>query len=45
MFEQLNNPELMQRLQKEIPILTAQVRTLYAEFDKKFHISNKFLKF
>lgn len=39
MFEQLNNPELMQRLQKEIPILTAQVRALYAELDKKFHLN------
>ena len=36
MFEQLNNPELMQNLQKEIPILTAQIRALYKEFDKKF---------
>ena len=26
---------LAQALQKEIPILTAQIRSLYAEFDKK----------
>lgn len=39
MFEQLNNPQLMQQLQKEIPILTAQIRALYAEFDKRFHLN------
>ena len=27
---------LAQALQKEIPVLTAQIRSLYAEFDKKF---------
>lgn len=30
---------LAQALQKEIPILTAQIRSLYAEFDKKFHLN------
>lgn len=34
-----NNPELMRRLQKDIPILTAQIRSLYAELDKKFHLN------
>lgn len=32
------NTELIRRLQKEIPILTAQIRSLYAEFDKKYHL-------
>lgn len=31
-------PELMNRLQKDIPILTAQIRALYTELDKKFHL-------
>ena len=31
-------PELMRRLQKDIPILTAQIRALYSELDKKFHL-------
>ena len=39
MFEQLNNPELKQQLQKEIPILTAQIRAVYAELDKIFHLT------
>lgn len=30
---------LSQALQKEIPILTVQIRSLYAEFDKKFHLN------
>ena len=30
---------LAQALQKEIPILTAQIRSLYVEFDKKFHLN------
>ena len=30
---------LSQALQKEIPILTAQIRSLYAKFDKKFHLN------
>ena len=34
-----NNPELMRRLQKDIPILTAQIRSLYVELDKKFHLN------
>ena len=38
MFEQLNDPELMQNLQKEIPIITAHIRAVYAELDKKFHL-------
>ena len=40
MFEQLNNPELMQNLQKEIPIITAHIRAVYAELDKKFHLNS-----
>lgn len=32
------SPELMRRLQKDIPILTAQIRALYTELDKKFHL-------
>lgn len=34
-----NNTEFMRRLQKENPILTAQIRSLYAELDKKFHLN------
>ena len=34
-----DNQELMRRLQKDIPILTAQIRSLYTELDKKFHLS------
>ena len=34
-----NNPDLMRRLQKDIPILTAQIRSLYMELDKKFHLN------
>lgn len=34
-----NNRELMRRLQKDIPVLTAQIRNLYAELDKKFHLN------
>ena len=33
-----DNPELIRRLQNEIPILTAQIRSLYTELDKKFHL-------
>ena len=33
------NTELARRLEKEIPILTAQIRHLYAELDKKYHLS------
>ena len=29
---------LRQRLQKEIPILTALIKNLYGELDKKFHL-------
>ena len=32
------NAELITALQKEIPVLTAQIRALYAELDKKFHL-------
>ena len=32
------NTELFRILQNEIPILTAQIRALYAEFDKKYHL-------
>lgn len=39
MLEQLNNPELMQNLQKEIPVITAHIRSVYAELDKKFHLN------
>ena len=31
--------DLMRRLQNEIPILTAQIRALYKELDKKFHLN------
>ena len=34
-----NNAELMNLLQKEIPILTANIRDLYEELDKKYHLS------
>lgn len=30
--------ELVQKLHKEIPILTAQIQALYHEFDKKYHL-------
>ena len=32
-------PEMRRQLQNDIPILTAQIRALYTEFDKKFHLS------
>ena len=32
--------DLMRRLQNEVPILTAQIRSLYAELDKKFHLNS-----
>ena len=32
-------PELMNRLQKDILILTAQIKGLYAELDKKFRLN------
>ena len=32
-------PEIMQKLQKDIPILTAQIKALYTELDKKFHLN------
>lgn len=33
------NTELMKLLQKEIPVLTAHIRAVYEELDKKFHLS------
>ena len=39
MNKQLNSPELIKALQNEIPILTAQIRALYEELDRKFHLS------
>ena len=39
MNRQLDNPELIHALHKEIPILTAQIRALYDELDDKFHLS------
>lgn len=32
------NTELIRTLQKEIPILTAQIRALYAELDREYHL-------
>ena len=39
MNNQLNDPELIRALHKEIPILPAQIRALYEELDHKFHLS------
>ena len=39
MNRQLDNPELIHALHREIPILTAQIRALYDELDHKFHLS------
>lgn len=36
---QYQNVELMNALQKEIPILTAQIHALYEELDNKYHLS------
>ena len=33
------NQFLRQRLQKEIPILTALIQNLYQELDRKFHLN------
>ena len=33
------NQFLRQRLQKEIPILTALIQNLYKELDRKFHLN------
>lgn len=38
-MNQYHNAELARALQNEIPILTAQIRALYAELDKKFHLN------
>ena len=38
-MNQYHNPELARALQNEIPVLTAQIRALYAELDKKFHLN------
>ena len=35
---QNENMDLIRALQNEIPILTAQIRALYAELDKKYHL-------
>ena len=35
-MSQYIDTELIHRLQRETPILTAQIRSLYAELDKKF---------
>ena len=32
-------PEIRRQLQNDIPILSAQIRALYTELDKKFHLS------
>ena len=32
-------PEHMRRLQKDIPVITAQIRALYSELDKRFHLN------
>lgn len=37
-MSQYIDTELIHRLQRETPILTAQIRSLYAELDKKFHL-------
>ena len=37
-MQQKDNLELIQKLQKEIPILTTQIRALYRELDKKFYL-------
>lgn len=38
MMNPYDNPELNRLLQKNVPILTAQIRALYSELDKKFHL-------
>ena len=38
-MKELNNVELLRKLQKDIPILTAQIRHLYTELDKKYHLN------
>ncbi len=35
----LDEQELIRLLQKDIPVLTAQIRNLYAELDRKFHLN------
>lgn len=37
-MNQFNNIEVIRKLQKEIPILSAQIRALYSELDRKFHL-------
>lgn len=39
MMSQSQNTVLLQTLQKEIPIITAQIRSLYTELDQRFHLS------
>lgn len=38
-MNQYENTELIKKLHKDIPVLTAQIRHLYAELDKKFHLN------
>ena len=38
------NQFLRQRLQKEIPILTALIQNLYQELDRKFHLNGVLMK-
>ena len=38
-MNQYENTELIRKLQKDISILTAQIRHLYAELDKEFHLN------
>ena len=33
------NTEFIKILQKDIPVLTAQIQNLYAELDRKFHLN------
>ena len=35
----LENTDLIRALQKEIPILTAEIQALYRDLDRKFHLN------
>ena len=37
-MRQLEDKELIRLLQKDIPVLTAQIRNLYSELDRKYHL-------
>ena len=37
-MDRYTNTDLIRQLQKDIPILTAQIRALYEELDKRFHL-------